>query len=283
MDSGFYVNIGSLADNKFYIAYFNGFKEGMPTYHLHDTFEITLVVQGNCRILFDGKLEETTGACLVVFPPNTLHRMLNEKDKIYERYNVHFDKSIIDKNLSLFLNFYEIINEPFVIPLSSRETDKILYYINQITEYTKCGVNDEYIKKSQILYLGLILNETINFFKIRQPMAINKNPHNYINDVLLNIEENIKSNFKVNAVGIAQRFNISRSKLDMDFKRETGINLNEYLILMRIKNAQKLLCGGYSILESSMMSGFNDMSHFMRSFKKHVGITPAQYAKKYSL
>lgn len=36
-----------------------------------------------------------------------------------------------------------------------------------------------------------------------------------------------------------------------------------------------------SVLEVCLDSGFNNLSHFNKQFKKHTGITPTDYRKRY--
>lgn len=52
-----------------------------------------------------------------------------------------------------------------------------------------------------------------------------------------------------------------------------------YLIRVRIENAQKLLCSDLSLTvkEVGAKSGFNDNSYFGKVFKKFTGLTPKEY------
>ncbi len=52
-----------------------------------------------------------------------------------------------------------------------------------------------------------------------------------------------------------------------------------YLIRVRIDNAQKLLCSDLSLTvkEVGERSGFNDNSYFGKVFKKFTGMTPREY------
>jgi AraC-like DNA-binding protein len=48
---------------------------------------------------------------------------------------------------------------------------------------------------------------------------------------------------------------------------------------MRIDLARRLLTAGASSLDVALSTGFADQSHFIRSFKRVVGTTPAQYQR----
>ena len=64
MDNKFYF----IKENEFFINYFNGLKKSMLNPHLHDNFEITLVIKGKCRILIGEKSEEQNNNFLTFFP-----------------------------------------------------------------------------------------------------------------------------------------------------------------------------------------------------------------------
>ena len=76
--------------------------------------------------------------------------------------------------------------------------------------------------------------------------------------------------------------NISTSYFSSIFKETTGETFIEALTRIRIENARKLLSGtmlkSYEVAEKV---GYADPHYFGISFKKAVGMTPTEYAKKY--
>jgi len=71
---------------------------------------------------------------------------------------------------------------------------------------------------------------------------------------------------------------ISRFYLIRIFKDYIGKSPYDYLIDIRIENAKLLLArGNISITDICHECGFNNMSHFIRTFKKKTGITPSIY------
>lgn len=61
------------------------------------------------------------------------------------------------------------------------------------------------------------------------------------------------------------------------FLKNKGISPHEYLVHFRIKIARKFLDEGQNIVGVAFDTGFVDQSHFNRSFKSVVGITPGLY------
>ena len=62
------------------------------------------------------------------------------------------------------------------------------------------------------------------------------------------------------------------------FKRQTGIQLRDYIVQVRIEKAKEFLNGtDKKIMEIAFESGYQDTAHFNRAFKKVVGMSPSQY------
>ena len=77
---------------------------------------------------------------------------------------------------------------------------------------------------------------------------------------------------------VAGYVHLNASYFSSIFKKESGISFKEYLNRYRIMHSQKLLkTTRYSILDIAIASGFEEQSHFTKTFKKYAGITPAQY------
>lgn len=79
--------------------------------------------------------------------------------------------------------------------------------------------------------------------------------------------------------GIASAVGISKYHLSREFKRITDITVFDFIIRTRINFAKELLKKGYSVSESAISSGFENLSYFSRKFREIQGILPSRYAK----
>ncbi|WP_229750488.1 helix-turn-helix domain-containing protein [Paenibacillus nasutitermitis] len=78
--------------------------------------------------------------------------------------------------------------------------------------------------------------------------------------------------------GVAQQFDISSYYLSRIFKSATGFAFTEYMNLLRLKEAQRLLReSGLQITEIALRTGFDNFSHFGKAFKKMAGLPPRAY------
>jgi AraC-like DNA-binding protein len=76
---------------------------------------------------------------------------------------------------------------------------------------------------------------------------------------------------------LAQRLNLSASRLSHLFKRETGESLQQYIRAARIRRAQELLETTHlSVKEIANALGV-DVSHLTRDFRQNLELTPREY------
>ena len=88
---------------------------------------------------------------------------------------------------------------------------------------------------------------------------------------------------KLNADYLANKFDISSSKLSNVIKLFSDKKFNDYINEFRIELAKELLAHkdykNYTITSIGLESGFNSKSSFYATFKKHTNLTPTEYQK----
>ncbi|MBH0230694.1 AraC family transcriptional regulator [Halobacillus yeomjeoni] len=81
---------------------------------------------------------------------------------------------------------------------------------------------------------------------------------------------------------IAADLNVHPNYLSGIFTKETGISISQFINEQRVNEAKELLSiTDYSLMEISILLGYNSQSYFTRVFKKHTGIGPKEFRKKY--
>ncbi|MBE6612451.1 MAG: helix-turn-helix domain-containing protein [Ruminococcaceae bacterium] len=53
-----------------------------------------------------------------------------------------------------------------------------------------------------------------------------------------------------------------------------------YIESLRLKYADELLAGGFSVTDTARMAGYSDAYHFSKIYKSKRGITPSERRKK---
>jgi len=72
----------------------------------------------------------------------------------------------------------------------------------------------------------------------------------------------------------------SESYLSRIFKNRTGVNISEYIGMVRMELAKKrLLATDESIAEIALSTGFSDPNYFSRVFSRIVGLSPTEFRR----
>lgn len=119
----------------------------------------------------------------------------------------------------------------------------------------------------------------LSFLDIRRvhPIAIDDEAQNkYVAEIKKYIQTNYLSPIKIS--DIANKLNINRSHLYRIFKNETGINVEDYIINIRINHAKALLSTtSLSVSAIASAVGYKNYSTFFKRFKGITNLTPNEY------
>jgi AraC-like DNA-binding protein len=93
------------------------------------------------------------------------------------------------------------------------------------------------------------------------------------------VDGHISDGISVNE--LCEEFFVSKNALYRIFKRDFGTTVNEYITKKRLAAAEELLSDNkLSIADIAERCGFSDYNYFIRTFKRHCGITPLKYRKR---
>lgn len=77
---------------------------------------------------------------------------------------------------------------------------------------------------------------------------------------------------------IALKLHVHPNYLSRLFARETGMTLTEYTVMLRMEKAKALLAApGLKVFQVAEEVGYESVSHFNRTFKRHTGMNPKEY------
>jgi AraC-like DNA-binding protein len=77
---------------------------------------------------------------------------------------------------------------------------------------------------------------------------------------------------------LAEVAGLSPFHLARVFRAEVGLPPHAYLESVRVREAQRLIRGGQTLVEVAHGVGFADQSHFTHRFRRLVGVTPGRFA-----
>jgi len=85
---------------------------------------------------------------------------------------------------------------------------------------------------------------------------------------------------KIKLSELAEKINLSESRLAHIFKEETGVPFRKFLLWMRLNDAVRLILKGASYTDAAHEAGFADAAHLTRSYKKMFGLTLSHSVNK---
>lgn len=98
-----------------------------------------------------------------------------------------------------------------------------------------------------------------------------------VEEIVHYVEDNYYKNISLRELAENKYF-VNYSYCSRLFSQETGMNFSKYLIQYRLKKAKTLLENkDMKISFIAFEVGYNDVSHFIQSFKKSYGLTPEEY------
>jgi AraC-like DNA-binding protein len=95
------------------------------------------------------------------------------------------------------------------------------------------------------------------------------------------IEFNYQTSIDVNEV--AALTNLTTAAFCRYFKKSTHLTFTDFLNQYRINQAKKLLLHDKNVTEACYESGFENLSHFNKTFKKVAGENPSLFKKRHAI
>lgn len=139
----------------------------------------------------------------------------------------------------------------------------------------KCEISED-MKRITNLQYNMVFYFTEQVEKLRRGKAPSKLALDVTNYVHRHISEAITTE------NVAKALFISRSRLSVKFKQETGEKLVDFILKEKVTEAKRLL--RYTDKPVSAISaylGFSSQSHLTHVFKRYAGCLPNEYRKRH--
>lgn len=152
-----------------------------------------------------------------------------------------------------------------------------------VTDYIKKPFDLELLnfKISNLLSLQHVFqNKALSDIKKNNVATIdNEKDKEFMENLVQFIEKNL-DNPNLNNSMLCSEFALSKTLLYYRITKLTNNSPNEFIQIVRLKNAANLLLSGqYSVNEISAMVGIDNPKYFSRIFKKYYNVSPRNYAK----
>ena len=253
--------------------------------HCHEEIEMVLNDCGKCRYTVSGQDIDLEFGDIIVIMPWVLHsfRLVEEND--------YFLAATYLISLNMITNYtVDVCASKYFLPILARKCNDfcvIRHNSEHYDEFKPIAVQlfDTYFGHEK--YFELKLKSLINdlMFKLLSYGYIEikaETPES--NDVRIarRVVDFISEHYMENITlaGLAELVNMSETGLSRLFRSITGMSCIDYVIDYRLTKAMGMLrCSDKPIIEVAYETGFNNISYFNRTFKKHCHQTPSEFRK----
>lgn len=258
--------------------------------HWHHNIEVIKILKGSYTIELNLENYVLNVGDICIVNSGELHKLDgNEQDTVH-------DVIIFNPHILEFV-YPDEFQEDFIAPLLSHAYSLPRRISPDEEGYTDfSGLFDKAVRigleerKGWYLREKIVLLEMLNELVLSHPMvpaesilsAAEKERIDRYKRIVSYIEMHYAD--KVSLEELAQAAQCNSQYLCHFFKEIAGVSPVQYLIGYRIEQAQEMLRNTTkTVLEVSLDCGFENVSYFIRQFRKGVGKTPGTYRKEWGI
>lgn len=254
------------------------------TYHVHDELEVMFVKKGNLSVTVGDEHFEVSDGTILLFSPMDLHGIV-PRGEIFDRYVLYFKSEFIETlssdSMGLLECFYvKNTHTPSRILLCGEDLNEFTVLFEKIQHCAESSSTLFGKELEQKYLLGLLLIRINRLYAENTfvPHAKRRKNTQIIYQTILYIQNNMESDLTVRTLASANF--IDKNTLSRIFNEMMGISPAQYVLKARIIKAKKMLLDGYPIDEICARCGFGSLSHFSRTFKAQVGVSPSRFSQE---
>jgi len=257
------------------------------TWHYHNNFEISFITEGSGKRIVGDSIEEFQPGDLVFIGRNLPHVWIADKEsriptnRTLEMVFLQFTLNVLSPQLLILPEFCHVKR---ALDLSERGIQIIGDTLNEVSEIM---LQLPYLKGFERMLHFFMMMDIIGESETNVPLASKEYLTSRFttgNKRIEVIHNYLMNNYRedVNLKNLAALVNMAEGSLCRFFKMNMGITLFEYLNKIKTDFACKLLMNkDLGILDVCLDSGFNNISHFNKQFKKITGVPPSEYRKQF--
>lgn len=281
-----YEQIVLREDESFFIGIFQDNLE-KSSWHYHNNYEISFITEGMGKRIVADSIEEFQPGDLVFIGPNLPHVWIAEKEqkllseRTLEMVFLQFSANIF---FSQMLALPEFKNVQKALELSERGIQIVGQTLNEVSEIML-----------QLPYLKGF-DRMNNFFRMMDIIGKSSSNSNLASEEYMRkrfttgnrrialLHDYLMNHYReeIDLKKLADLVSMAEGSLCRFFKSNMGTSIFEYLNGIKVDFACKLLMDEeLAIVDVCYDSGFNNLSHFNKQFRKNTGVTPSEYRKQF--
>ncbi len=253
-----------------------------PDFHFHDHFELFYSVSGGKQYVIEDTFYSLDPGDLFIINNFEIHKPLRDPNGDYQRVVITFSpdkiKEINAKHsislLSCFISRKGGTHNK--ISLNKDQQKTFLDIAHKIDNLNMDSFGSQALLESYYIELLVHVNRWF-----RENFSTEKRDESYgFNPTVKSIIDYTNDNFTTNITleTLADEFHLNKHYMCQLFKNTTGTTIHRYIVSRRLARAKILLHQGHNVTATSDLCGFQNYTNFIRTFKKHFGVSPKQFA-----
>ena len=248
--------------------------------HWHDELEIIYVKSGFLTVNISGENYIGKPGDAFVVSPGNLHFMGSQTGTVDYftflfplKYIAFRSDDMLDDKLIEPLNSGHLMISPEIKDTVKEQCEQLARVYAAEIDKSESKITSQIRKKIILLQFihelwkkGFIVeNDTTGRNTVEKEM-VSYIQQNYTGKILLR--------------EFGEQFHLSEKYISRYFKEHFHITLSQYVTYLRLEHAKQMLQEtDISVTEVAMQSGYQNISYFIRSFKKTYGVSPLKYRK----
>ena len=248
--------------------------------HWHDELEIIYVKSGFLTVNISGENYIGKPGDAFVVSPGNLHFMGSQTGTVDYftflfplKYIAFRTDDMLDDKLIEPLNSGHLMISPEIKDTVKEQCEQLAGVYAAEIDKSESKITSQIRKKIILLQFihelwkkGFIVeNDTTGRNTVEKEM-VSYIQQNYMGKILLR--------------EFGEQFHLSEKYISRYFKEHFHITLSQYVTYLRLEHAKQMLQEtDISVTEVAMQSGYQNISYFIRSFKKTYGVSPLKYRK----
>lgn len=235
---------------------------------MHDFLELDFIISGSASYMIGDSTYSVQTGDFIFVNPHTLH---------------HCTAITSDDSISIFTIAVQLDEVPILPAVQHTSPDVYPHFMELINTMLYEHKHKQPYYKLKIL--STFAEFLVTFFRntyigedpIETTDSLSRKEQKLLNKALYFIEQHYTD--AINIQDIAESIPVSPSYLNRLFQKALNTSPIQHIIWLRLKKAVSIfnISPSISVKETALRCGYSDPYHFSKLFKKHVGVSPAEF------
>ncbi|WP_027347267.1 helix-turn-helix transcriptional regulator [Hamadaea tsunoensis] len=230
--------------------------------HVHEHWTVLIVDDGAIRYGLDRAERGATGGTVTLLPPHVPHDGRAATHTGFRKRVLYLDAATLGEHLVGAAVDAPTLPDPL-----------LRHRLHQLHDLLSTRTREELEAETRLAFI----TERLSGHLKARPADPPDRPGRLADEFRALLDAYTRENLTLKDAAL--RLNARPAQLVRAFRREFGLPPHAYLTGRRVALARDLLLAGGRPADVALAAGFFDQAHLNRHFTRHVGTTPARYAR----